>query len=111
MINSGAPTHCNVSTENYRSDTHHEQDRHLHIVQHTPAAVRVSRSQTGPAGVVLLAALHRHAGDLENKTHTWSMLYTHTHTLLKPPSNSLHRTGRMNAGESTGGVLRPGTRD
>lgn len=41
LINSRAPTHCNVSTET-TAQTHNEQDRHLHIVQHTPAAVRVS---------------------------------------------------------------------
>lgn len=55
-----------------------KQDLDLHVMQHTPATVRVSGAQARSAGSVLLAALHRHTGDLEEQHK-----HTHTHTWLK----------------------------
>lgn len=46
-----------------------DQDLYLHIVQDTPATVRVSRAQTRSTGSVLLAALDRDTGHLSEK-HT-----------------------------------------
>lgn len=51
-----------------------DQDLHLHIVQDTPATVRVSRAQTRSTGSVLLAALHRDTGHLSEK-HTHARGY------------------------------------
>lgn len=53
-----------------------EQDLHLHIVQDTPAAVRVSGAQTRSTGSVLLAALYRYTGHLSEK-------HTHGHTVKR----------------------------
>lgn len=60
-----------------------DQDLDLHIVQHTPATVRVSGAQARSAGSVLLAALHRHTGHLEEQhTHTHLVKSARTHASL-----------------------------
>lgn len=72
---------------------------HLHIVQHTPAAVRISWSQTSSTGRVLLTALNWNTGNLEI-THRWLLLHLNhmVFNVLKelqpaygPSINRMHR--------------------
>jgi len=86
---------------------------YLHIMEYTPAAVRVPWSQTGSTVAVLLAALHWYTVDLGMKhthtntqTHTDSGLVNIAHRGLRahPKQNGLHHTCPVNVG-STGGVL------
>lgn len=63
----------------------HQLPRDLRVVKGAPAAVRVSRAQTFPAGCVLLARLHRDSGHLERKQNT------HLQSILTPLVCTLNR--------------------